>query len=371
MPVPVLYLITELSTGGAQTALTRLLTRLDRSRFSPAVACLYNGDGAAAQAIRALGVPVTDLGMAAKWRWDALWRLYRLLRCERPAILHTHLFHANIPGRILGRLAGVPVVICTEHTMAMESPWRYRLNRWTDGLADRIVAVSANVRNFCRTHIGLPEEKLVLIPNGVELPELPLPSPQETRAALGLPPEGLLLGTVSRLDPAKGIEVLLEALPQVEDAALVVIGDGPQRAALESLAARLGLSARVYWAGFQPDVTRWLLAFDLFVQPSHYEGLPTTVLEAMAAGLPVVATAVGGTPEVVVDGVTGLLVPPRDSAALAQAIAALLRDPELRGRMGKAGRERVAQHFSVERMVRKTERLYAELLLRQGDKETR
>lgn len=369
----ILYLITELSVGGAQTVLLRLLRGLDRRRFRPAVACLYNGQGSVAQQIRALGIEVFDARMRGKADLGALFRLYRHIRRTRPTILHAHLFHANLPARALGRLAGVPIIICTEHTMAMEPRWRYRLNRWTVGLADRVVAISANVRDFCRTQIGLPEEKLVLIPNGVELPELPLPTAREARAALGLPPDGLLLGAVSRLDPAKGIDVLLEALVQVEDASLVVVGDGPQRAALETLAARLGLSARVHWAGFQQDAVRLLPAFDLFVQPSVYEGLPTTVMEAMAAGLPVVATAVGGTPEVVVDGVTGRLVPPRDPAALAAAIHALLHDPDRRRTMGQAGRERVAQHFSVEQMVRRTERLYDELLetQRQGDKVTR
>jgi len=358
----ILYLITELSVGGAQTVLLRLLRGLDRERFRPAVACLFNGQGSVAQQIRALGIEVFDAQMRGKTDLGAMVRLYRHIRRLRPTILHAHLFHANLPARVLGRLAGVPIVICTEHTMAMEPPWRYRLNRWTVGLADRVVAISANVRDFCRTRIGLPEEKLVLIPNGVELPELPLPAPWEARAALGLPPDGLVIGAISRLDPVKGIDVLLEALPQVEEAALVVIGDGPQRAALEALAARLGVSHRVSWAGFQQDAVRLLPACDLFVQPSLYEGLPTTVMEAMAAGLPVVATAVGGTPEVVADGVTGLLVPPCDPAALARAITALLRDPEQRRTMGQAGRERVAQHFSAVRMIERTERLYDELL---------
>jgi sugar transferase (PEP-CTERM/EpsH1 system associated) len=359
---PILYLITELSTGGAQAALLRLLKGLDRRRYTPTVACLYNGDGAVAREIRALSIPVFDAQMRHKADLPALLRLYRHIRRSRPTILHTSLFHANLSGRVLGRLAGVPTVICSERTMAMEDAWRYRVNRWTIGLADRVIAVSANVRDFCVSHIGLPADKLVVIYNGVELPEEPTSSRQEARAELGLPGDGPVVGTVSRLNPVKGVDFLIQALAQMDDVTLVIIGDGPERAALEVLAGDLGVAGRIHWAGHRRDVPHLLPALDVFVQPSLHEGLPNTVLEAMAAGLPVVATAVGGTPEVVVDGLTGVLVPPRDSSALAGAVAMLLSDQNLRHGMGQAGRERVAKHFAARRMIEQTERLYEQLL---------
>jgi glycosyltransferase involved in cell wall biosynthesis len=365
-PVPICYLITELSTGGAQAALLRLLKGLDRGRYTPTVACLYSGDGAVAREIRALGIDVFDARMRHKADMPALLRLYRHIRRVRPTILHASLFHANLPGRILGRLAGVPIIICSERTMAMEPQWRYQVNHTTIGLVDRVVAVSDNVRDFCVSHIGLPAEKLVVILNGVELPKEPIPSPQEARAGLGLPLDGSVLGAVSRLEPAKGIPFLIRALAQVDNATLVIVGDGAERAALEALANDLGVARRIHWAGHRRDGDRLLPAFDLFVQPSLHEGLPNTVLEAMAAGLPVVATGVGGTPEVVVDGITGLLVPPRDPDALAQAITRLLHDPDLRLQMGQAGRERVASHFTVARMVEQTEQLYEQLLAEKG-----
>jgi len=366
MLVATLYLITELDTGGAQMVLWRLLAGLDRERFSPTVACLYNGDKAVAQAIRALGIEVFDARMRHKADLAALLRVYRYIRRAYPAILHTSLFHANLPGRILGRLAGVPVVVCSEHTMAMESEWRYRLNRWTIGLVDRVTVVSAQVRDFCTAHIGLPAGKLVLIPNGVELPPAPLASRQEVRAELGLPLDALVAGAAGRLDPVKGVRFLIQALARLGGVHLAIVGDGPERAALEALAERLGVAGRVHWLGHWHDVQQVLPAFDLFVQPSLHEGLPNTVLEAMAAGLPVVATAVGGTPEAVLDGVTGLLVHPGDPEALARAISRLLDDPATCQAMGQAGRERVAQNFTVERMIAQTETLYEQLLVEKG-----
>jgi glycosyltransferase involved in cell wall biosynthesis len=363
----VLHLITELDTGGAQVALLRLLSRLDRKRYSPRVACLYNGEAGVAQSIRALGIPVTDLRMAARWRLDAFARLDRLLRRERPDILHTWMFHANLPGRLLGRLAGVPIIISSERTMEMEGRLRRRLNRLTAPLADRVVCVSQNVAEFAVSAIGLPAEQLAVIPNGAPLEEFAdLPPPAAARAALGLPAAGLLVGAAGRAHPVKGFTVLLEAFaalaPAHPGARLALAGDGPQLGALQAQSARLGLAGQVFFLGHCARIQTFLAALDVFVLPSFHEGLPNAVLEAMAAGRPVVATAVGGTPEAVLNDLTGLLVPPGDAPALSAALSALLADPGLRLRMGAAGRQRVAEHFSLDAVVRKTERLYASLL---------
>ncbi|MCB9078077.1 MAG: glycosyltransferase [Anaerolineaceae bacterium] len=362
MPIPIVHLITELSAGGAQMALFRLLQRIDRRQFSPVVACLYNGDAAVAQLIRGLEIPVLDLGMKTKLHWGAFWRLYRLLRQIQPVILHTWLFHANLPGRLVGRLAGVPTIICSERTMAMESEWRYRLNRWTIGLVDQVVAVSANVRDFTVSHIGLPAEKVMVIYNGLDISSEPVGSRQSARRELDLPAEVCVIGAVSRLDPVKGINVLLRAMVSIADGQLVIIGDGPEWDILQKLTSDLGLTARVHWAGYRADVTALLPAFDILVQPSLHEGLPNTVLEAMAARLPVVATAVGGTPELVEHGRTGLLVPAQDAAALASAINLLKGNTELSRQMGQAGFDRVRQQFTVEQMAHRYETLYHQLI---------
>ncbi len=177
----------------------------------------------------------------------------------------------------------------------------------------------------------------------------------------------MVCGAVSRLYPVKGIDNLILAFAQVgttRTACLVIVGEGTERQRLEKMVHEMGVSDRVIWAGYRAGVPQLLPALDIFVQPSLHEGLPNTVLEGMAAGLPVVATEVGGTPELVVNGMTGLLVPPGNPAALVDAITALSENPEARGSMGRAGRQRVQQHFTVEEMVQKTEQLYEDFFWR-------
>jgi glycosyltransferase involved in cell wall biosynthesis len=361
-PTRVLYLITELETGGAQTALAGLVLNLDRSRFQPLAVCLYGAE-ATAQQLLAGGVPVRNLNMRNKADVGAVIQLWRLLRRERPVILHAFLFHANLLARVVGRLSGVPIIVTSERTMGMESRARYVVNRLTAPLADRVTAVSPAVRDFVVQHVGIPASKVLVIPNGVDVARFTDVRPV-ARAAWGLPSAGPLIGAVMRLEPVKGGETLVRAMAalRMAGAHAVVVGDGPQREAWESLADALGVGERTHFVGYQANVPAWLAACDVFVLPSDWEGMPNAALEAMAAGRPAVATAVGGTPDVVLDGVTGLLVPPRDPAALAQAIQSLLDDPVRARAMGVAGRQRVEQYFSLAAVVAQTVALYDSLL---------
>jgi glycosyltransferase involved in cell wall biosynthesis len=371
--ISILHLITELDTGGAQKALARLLARLDRERFAPHVACLYNGDRAVAQEIRQLGIPVTDLGMTAQWRLDALWRLYRLLRREQPVILHAWMFHANLLARTVGRLAGVPLILTSRRNVHIGPPVREHLKRLTASWDTRSIAVCELARQVEIERAGAAPDNVIVICNGIDAGRFPILTPEARTTArrhLGVPADVPVLGAVGRLHPQKGLPDLLSAFQVLKSprpkAHLLIVGDGECRVDLGRQVQQRHLAGAVTFTGQRDDVPQLLALMDVFVLASHWEGLPNVVLEAMAAGLPVVATTVGGTPEVVVDGVTGFLVPPRDPEALADAILRLLRDPDLRRRMGEAGRARVAEHFSVEQMVGKTEALYEQLLKEEG-----
>jgi glycosyltransferase involved in cell wall biosynthesis len=366
-PVPVLYLITELSIGGAQNALLRLLGQMDRQRFSPHVACLYNGDGLPAKKIRHLDIPVSDLGMRSMVRLDAFWRFLRLIREVRPMILHTWMFHANIPGRILGRLTHIPCIVSSERTMGQENVMRRTLNRLTAHLADRIICVSQPVAKYAKREIGLPEKKMVVIPNGIDLSLYSHPPHKEqARSAYHLPLDALIIGAIGRPRPVKGYRFLLEAFQTVAEACpqahLLFIGDGPDLPALQQQVRIDRLEQRVSFLGDQEDIPGLLAAIDLLTLPSLHEGMPNVAIEAMAASLPVVATAVGGTPEVVIEGKTGLLIPAGDPDSLAKAILTLLRDPAMCNKLGQAGHERVAQYFSIENTAKQTWQLYDSLL---------
>lgn len=370
--VNVLLLITELNVGGAERLLGQIAPRLSRQRYRVSVACLY-GAGPVADDLRAAGVPVIDLGMRGKWDLRVIGRLLRLLREERVHILHAHLIHANLLGALVGRLARVPVVVATRHNVDIGGAWREWANRWLRGWRDAVVAVSDQVRWVEIERSGIDPARVILIRNGVPIEPFASPDPTATdrlRRKWKIPPTSPVIGTLARFDEQKGHVVLLEAMARVLQrrprARALLVGEGPLRQAVEQKAHALGLSHAVVLTGLRRDVPQVLALLDLFVLPSLWEGLPVSVLEAMAAGRPVVATRVGGVPEAVEHGVTGLLVPPRDPRALAAAIIRLLEDAELRRSMGRAGRERVEQQFSIAATVRRTEALYERLLRQNG-----
>lgn len=363
----VLQFITELSTGGAQTVLLNLLSGIDRSQFKVTVVCLYNGDGAVAEQIKKRGFTVIDLHMQHKWQLDALWRLLLVCRRENPAILHTWMFHPNVLGRVIGRLAGVKRILNSEHTMGQESRMRLRLNRLTSVWADKIICVSESIAEFARTRICLPSDKLVIIPNGVELEQFAhLPNASASRHRFDLPMEQFIIGAVGRPRPVKGYVYLIDAFAELAKGNqllhLLFVGDGPDRPSLEAKVTALGLADRVTFLGDQVDIPGVLAGVDLLVSSSLWEGLPMVVLEAMAAGVPVVATNVGGTPELVIHEETGLLVEPQDVAGLAKAIQRLHTDATFRQRLAIAGQSFVCEQYSVVENVKRTQQLYRDIM---------
>jgi glycosyltransferase involved in cell wall biosynthesis len=315
------------------------------------------------------GFPVELLDVRRTIRLGAAWRLRRLLREQGADVLHTHTQVApNVLGRIAARLAGTAAVSHL-HIENYFRPQRIpravlrALDNATARLCARVIAVSEDTRRAL-VEQGYPARLIDVVPNGIELD-----GTRETgdlRLELGIPVDAPVVGEVARLCDVKGQRELIEALARLPGAQLVLVGrdleqGGAYQARLEREAERLGVRERVHFAGFRPDAADLLGQLDVFALPSWTEGLPVTILEAMARRRAVVATSVGGTPELVADGETGLLVPPRDSGALADALGRLLEDPELRARMGEAGYRRVADRFAADTMTRRVLEVYDEI----------
>jgi glycosyltransferase involved in cell wall biosynthesis len=365
--IRVAYLIDRLQRAGAQAHLGQLVSRLDKGGFEPEVVCLLAG-GPVSEEMKGRGVPVEVLGLGRLYGPRALAELVRFarrLRERRIDVLHTYLVSANIYGTIAARMARVPV-ITSRRDVGFSRNWRLRLveERLINPLVDRVVAVSPAVAELTGREHGLPPGRLVTIENGVDV-EVWTPEGQpraEARRELALREDEIAVGVIGHLSPVKGHADFLRAAAHVyaqdSRARFVLVGDGPLRPALEALAASLGLGPRVVFAGTRADMPRVLSALDVVAVPSHSEGMSNALLEAMAMALPVVATRVGGNPDVVRDGVTGRLVPPRDPAALARALGELVKDPAARQSLGRAARRHVADNLSLSGMVRRYEELY-------------
>lgn len=344
----ILFLITELDPGGAEKQLFHLATGLDRDRFEPRVLCL-RGFGAVGEALLKAGIPAESLGMNRKWDVGAPFRLKKKLRESTPDILHSFLFHANMLGRLVARRAGVKVVIGSVRVCETR---RHHLlwDRLTQGQMDCETCVCEAVREYTEREAGVDPSRLVTIPSGVELPDL-----------AGLDRSRPVALFVGRLEEQKDVKTLLAAWPlvrkRVPAARLSIVGRGPLEAGLRALGVE-----GVDWHGFQADVApHWRTARAL-VLPSLWEGLPNAVLEAMSWALPVVATSVGGSPELVREGVTGRLVPPGDPISLADRLSGILEDAALSDKMGREGRAVVEREFTMKRMVAANEALYDRLL---------
>jgi glycosyltransferase involved in cell wall biosynthesis len=320
---------------------------------------------AAADELRAAGVRVIGLGRgstAAVWSWAPL---VRLLRRERVDVLHSHKFGSNVWGVVLGGLAGVPAVVAHEHTWSYEGqPLRRFLDRELIARrSDAFVAVSHEDRRRMIEVERIDPEDVVFVPNGIDA--LPDGDGARVRSELGIEPGAPVIGAVAVLRPQKALHLLVRAAAELvrehPGLRVLIAGDGPEREALEALVRELGLEGVVTLLGLRRDVPDLLAALDVAVVSSDFEGTPLAVLEYMDAGLPVVATRVGGLSDLIEHGRHGLLVDPGDAGVLAQAIGTLLRDPERARELGARGRERRRAEFSIDRTVRTLEDMYVNL----------
>jgi starch synthase (maltosyl-transferring) len=364
-PMRIEYVIDHLHVGGAQRHLVELFTRLDRRRFALQVAVAKPG-GALTPVIERMGIPVRSFGLGASLgRPSTLARLMataQRLRAEAVDVVHGYLYLGNILGVLAGRLAGVPILLASKRSLD-RYPRRTQLaaTRLANRLAHRILCNAEAVRE-CVLAVERPAPaKLTVIPNGIAFPV----APAHPERPPGVPAGRRLVGSIGRLTWKKSYGDLVEAARIVcracDDVDLVLIGDGPERSALEAQAARLGLGKRIHFVGEVPDAWRFLWSFDVFVLASVIEGMPNVLLEALAAERPVVVTRAGGMPEIVTDGRTGRLTSPGEPAALADAILGILRTPDSGRRFGQAGRRLVEERYSAETMGARYAALYDEL----------
>ena len=368
-PFKLLYLITDLSLGGAQKVLTYIIEHLDQNWFRPLVACLYGGDSPIGDDLRKMGIPVYDLKMNKKWRLDSLWRLYKLLHTKDITIMHSSLFHANMAARLVGTLAHTPIIITWRQNINIGSNFRDFTNKLTSSLDDHVVAVSENTRQVELRATGVPQDKVSVVHNCIDVARYELTKSldrNKIRAGLDISKDAFLLGAVGRLHHQKGLFFLLDALLKIknsiEQVELLFIGEGDLKNDLEAHAESIGVSGLTKFTGPRTDIPEILRAFDIFVLPSLWEGLPLALLEAMASGLPVIATDVGGIPEVVIDRETGLLIQPSNSQAIADAVLLLYNDRNLRIRLANAGSAFVYAQFSAQTLVKEMETVYKHLL---------
>lgn len=370
--ISVVHFCNERVRGGAEEHMLTLLRGLNRHLFrlhlvcTPELARLMKHDLPS-------DVEVFQLRLDKPWQmWSAM-QLAEILRRRRVEILHSHLFYASLFSSPVAWMCSVPVVVETPHVREV---WRqglksrYTIDRLVGHCVTHYIAVSEANGRYLAEQKGLPAQKISVIHNGSDLNRFRQArcKSAQKRATLGLQKEELVLLVAGRLEPQKGHSILLKALPQVRHAfpnvRAVFAGEGALVRQLQQQARDLGLEEVVDFVGFQSNMEDWFSVADITVLPSFYEGLPLAAIESLAAGTPVIATAVDGTPEIVIHERTGLTVAPGADDELATAICALLADPKLRSQFGSAGRAWVEQEFSQERQIKKTEDLYLNSLQR-------
>lgn len=367
MPIRVLQIIPTLVRGGAEKQLTLLACGLPRPEFDVHVAVLTR-DGPYHETLTSHEIPVHLVGKRFKFDPSSFFRLRRVIRDVRPDVVHTWIFAANSYGRVAARWAGVRHIVAGERCLDPWKAWhQLAIDRYLARMTSSILTNSTGVRDFYVEH-GVPPEKFTIIPNGIEDNVAPAPAAEsrdDLLRELGLPEKIHLVGAVGRLWPQKRYKDLIWAAELLKagrgDTHLLIVGDGPQRDELFGYTRDVQVHDHVHFLGERADVPRLLRHLDCFWLGSGYEGQSNALMEAMLAGLPVVASDIAGNRDLVVPDETGFLVPVGDAGQFARRTHLLLEDPELAARMGAAGRARMLNDFSVAKMIARHADLYRAL----------
>jgi glycosyltransferase involved in cell wall biosynthesis len=370
-PISLMLFTNATARGGAEEHMLTLLHGLSRSHFRLYLVC----PGEVAEKLEKdlpPDVELIPLSLQNPKQLNVARRFAQILRDRQVQILHSHRFYSSLFASPIAAFCRVPVIIETPH---LSERWRqgwctshFVVDRLVGRFVDYYIAVSQANACYLAKEKGLPVKKIVVIRNGCDIQRFEhIQQPAAgLKTSISFSEEDRVVVIAARLEPQKGHAVLLRALPRIlrefSEVRLVCLGDGCLRSELGSLAESLGLRHAVRFVGHQSNVGDWLAMAEFSVLPSLWEGLPLIAIESLAAGRAVVATGVDGTPEVVVHGKTGLIVPPNDSESLANAICCLLRDPALSAKMGRAGREWVSEQFTQERQIRQTEEVYLRAL---------
>ena len=367
--ISVLHFSNSLLWGGVEEHICGVLRLLSRPLFRAQLVCdpvLYERFRSAIPD----DVVITPLALSSPKHVGSAIRFAKVLLRERVRIVHSHMFWSSLFASPLARTCQVPVVVETLHgTEAWRTGWKASgvIDLAIARFVSQYVAVSESDARFLQNKKRVPAKKISIIHNGVDAHRFSVrkEARQSIRVSLGFSDSDLMLIMVARFHSGKGHRVLFHALhellPVYPNLKLVCLGEGQENGQLRALSNDLGLNNCIRFPGYQRNVTEWLYAADINVLPTYYEGFPLTVLEAMACGLPTVASNVGGIPEAIEDGVSGFLVPATDSHRLAGALAALLSDPARRMQMGTAARQRQRQNFVLEQQVHRTELMYLKL----------
>jgi len=354
-----MLLSTDLQRGGFPLRLVRMARALPAFGVTPIVGCLAPR-GPLNDELEAMGIE--SFACDARGAADVLClaRLARLVRRINPDLVHSGLFHANLAVRLVGRLDRARPIITSTATIEIERHWHRWLESMTAGLSHWHLANSGSVAAHVVDDLGFDSARVVMIPNGLDLNAIDRAG-RADRAELGIPSDQPLVAWAGRMDPIKDLTTFVETiarLRRIRPVQAILIGDGPERFLIEARVARLGLSGVIHFAGWRRDVVEWLKSADALLFPSRTEGCPNVVLEAMAAGCPVVASAIAPCRDLIVPGATGLLCPPGDSTGFAEALDHLLVNDEWRQQMSVNASSRAHEHFNIQCVVERLAHLY-------------